>query len=104
MESPGTPVSSPSLSTRARDCLVKEATDGLLASCQKQMLSYNTLLCSRTDCRWINIHRNELDMWVRLSSLGYPIEYLGLVIRDCVVSWTGTVNLKQVRFPSASSE
>lgn len=97
MESPGTPASSPSRSARARDvCLVKEATDGPLASCQKQMLSYNTLLCSRTHCRWINIHGSELDMRVRLSSLGYPIEYLGLVIRDCVVSWTATVNLKQV--------
>ncbi|KAI7795287.1 hypothetical protein IRJ41_013743 [Triplophysa rosa] len=44
MEPPGTPVSSPSRSTRARDGLVKEATDGPLASCLFMGGPYQLLL------------------------------------------------------------
>ncbi|ROI16195.1 hypothetical protein DPX16_12313 [Anabarilius grahami] len=57
-------------STQAKKAfLEEEATDGALANCQKQTLLYNTLLCSKTNCRQINIHKSEGDVWLQVSSI-----------------------------------
>ncbi len=86
-----------------RAFLEVEATDGPLTNYQKHTLLYNTLLCSRTNCKRINIHKSEADMWLQVSSLRYPCEYLNLAIRDPRLSLTRRVNLKQVWSPPSSS-
>lgn len=53
----GVPVTSTCLSWHP-GC-THDATDGLLVSCQKQTLYYNTMSCSRTDCRALNIHEER---------------------------------------------